>query len=109
MPSFTKLWVDDVRPLPDDFDSGEWTTARTFHEAIVKLDLIEFDEVSLDHDLASFYGNVEMTGTNIVGWLAERKHDGNHVPSVYHIHSDNPVGRRSMTALIQTYLQEDFR
>lgn len=109
MSGFKKLWVDDVRPLPAEFSHTEWTIARTFHEAVMKLELIEFEEVSLDHDLASFYGNVEMTGTNLVGWLAERKHNGLHTPKRYRIHSDNPVGRQSMATLIKTYLQNDFR
>ena len=46
MVGFTKLFVDDLRHLPD---GPEWTLARTFHEAIFKLELLQFEEVSLDH------------------------------------------------------------
>lgn len=100
MSTYTKLWVDDIRQPPSD----EWTIARSFHEAIVKLELIDFQEVSLDHDIASFYGNREMTGHDIVNWLVQRKMDGKHVPPIIKVHSANPVGVDNMEALIDRYL-----
>lgn len=108
MSGFMKLYVDDERPLPDIYDSHEWTTARSFHEAIVKLELINFDEVSLDHDIASFYGNKELTGYDILMWLCQRKYEGMyHVPAKIHIHTANPVGRDNMQALLDQYFPEN--
>lgn len=101
--SFHGLYVDDIRDLPKKFGSG-WCSARSFHEAILKLELIDFDEVSLDHDIASFYGNKEMTGYDILLWMVQRKMDGKHVPTTIHVHSANPVGVERMEGVIKRYL-----
>lgn len=100
MSTFRKLWVDDERPVPGE----EWTSARSFHEAILKLELLEFDEVSLDHDLACFYNGKELTGYDVLMWLVERKVEGtHHVPVRVYVHSANPVGRDRMQAVIDRY------
>lgn len=98
------LWVDDQRPIPADLVARGWCGARSFHEAIFKLELFEFEEVSLDHDLASFYGNKEMTGMDIVWWLVTRKQQGLYVPPVIHVHSANPVGHAWMVDAIKRFL-----
>lgn len=86
-----KLYVDDLRPCPEG-----WDVARNFHEAIVMLEAVQYDEVSLDHDIASFYGNKEMTGNDVLQYLIMRKMEGHHTPSVVHVHSANPVGIKKM-------------
>ncbi len=106
MATFNALWIDDLRPVPEDTDEYIWTTARSFHEAVTKLELIEFDLVSFDHDIASFYGHKEMTGYDIALWLAGRKNDGHTIPSDYQIHSANPVGRNNIQSVIDRYLKE---
>lgn len=60
------------------------------------LEAVAYDEVSLDHDIASFYGNKEMTGNDVLQYLIMRKLDGHHTPSVVHVHSANPVGVKKM-------------
>ena len=102
MSGFTALWVDDVRPIPSDYGS-EWCSARNAYEALLKLEIIEFQIVSLDHDLATFVGNKELTGYDILIWLVERKISGKYVPEVIRVHSANPVGRDRMNAVIQQY------
>lgn len=102
---FKGLWVDDVRPLPTEL--SDWTTATSFHEAIVKLELLEFEELSLDHDLASFYGHREMTGYDIALWLADRKEQNLYIPPIIKVHSANPVGRKNIEAVIKRYLIND--
>lgn len=104
MSSFTGLWVDDARPIPESLITQGWTRARSFHEAIVKLELLEFQEISLDHDLGSFYGNKEMTGQDIVWWLVMRKNEGLYIPSKINVHSANPAGARVMLSIIQQHL-----
>lgn len=104
MDKFNALWIDDERPLPDDDDTMAWTSARSFHEAILKLELLEFDYVSFDHDLASFYGHKEMTGYDVALWLVQRKIDGHHVPTQFNVHSANPVGRDRIQGVIESYL-----
>ena len=101
---YAGLYVDDCRELPETLQEAGWTRARSFHEAIVKLELIEFKELSLDHDLASFYGYTELTGYHIVKWLVQRKQDGFYVPPKIYIHSANPVGCENMQAMIDRYL-----
>ena len=102
MSGFTSLWVDDTRPIPSDCGS-EWCSARTAWEALLKLELIPFDVVSLDHDLASMVGNKELTGYDILVWLVSRKLDGLQVPSVVRVHSANPVGVDRMRKTIEKY------
>lgn len=93
-----RLYVDDLRPCPDG-----WDVARNFHEAIVKLETREYDEVSLDHDIASFYGNKEMTGRDILNWLIARKLEGDNTPEIVRVHSANPVGCATMEEDINRY------
>jgi hypothetical protein len=93
-----RLYVDDLRPCPKG-----WCLARNFHEAIFLLEQCEWDEVSLDHDIASFYGNKEMTGRDILNWLIARKLDGLYTPKIVKVHSANVVGCATMEADIQKY------
>ena len=43
-----KLFVDDIRNAPDD----TWILERTITGAIRKLSMMQFDVVSLDHDIS---------------------------------------------------------
>lgn len=101
---FENLYIDDLRELPPEYQSSEWTISRTAWEALTKLELIEFQIVSLDHDLASFVGNREITGYDIALWLAERKNNGLYVPPVVRVHSANSVGNQNIQAVIDRYL-----
>lgn len=101
---FNALWIDDERPSPADDDEWCWTRAYSFHEAVFKLELLNFDRVSFDHDLASFYGHREMTGYDVALWLVQRKMDGLHVPTQYTVHSANPVGHERIQGVIDRYL-----
>lgn len=93
-----RLYVDDLRPCPEG-----WDVARNFHQAIVMLETTKYDEVSLDHDIASFYGNKEMTGNDVLQYLIMRKLEGHHTPTSVLVHSANPVGRQKMLADIARY------
>ena len=99
---YTSLWVDDTRPIPSDC-GPEWTSARTAYEALLKLELLQFESVSLDHDLATFVGNVELTGYDILMWLVERKMRGEYVPPNVKVHCANPVGRQKMQQVISQH------
>lgn len=101
---FNALFVDDVRDMPEDCEQYTWTIARTAWEALIKLELIEFEVLSLDHDLASFVGNKELTGADIAVWLAKRSHDGKYVPPDIRIHSANPVGAKNIDEIVRRYL-----
>ena len=101
---YNALWIDDVRPQPDDDDVFVWANARSFHEAIVKLELLDIDHVSFDHDLASFYGDREMTGYDIAMWLAAQQEQGETIPTSFDVHSQNPVGVQRIQGVIDRYL-----
>lgn len=95
-----KLYVDDLRPAPA---GSNWEVARNFHEAIYMLEKNEYEMVSLDHDIASFYGNKEMTGYDVLMWLVARKLEGGYTPSTVVVHSANPVGIAKMNDTIKKY------
>jgi len=103
------LYVDDLRTLPESYPSDKWDVARSFHEAIYLLEKYDYEILSLDHDIASFYGAREMTGYDIALWLAQRKQDNKHVPSTILVHSANPVGRDNILSTIDRYLTGDKR
>lgn len=111
-----KLYLDDVRGLPDD----SWTLARTAEEAkeLLATGLVEY--ASLDHDLgecdecsksfpARAYAIVtqtchhRMTGYDLVKWMALNDHWPKNKPSV---HSANIVGKANMLAFIERYFHK---
>lgn len=96
------LYVDDLRDPPEG-DGIEWIVTRNFHMAICWLEGTPFKVVSLDHDIASFYGNKEMTGRDILNWLIARKLEGGYTPAIVRVHSANPVGCATMEEDIQRY------
>ena len=98
------LYVDDIRDRPS-WCVGEWVTARNYDEAIQLLTDNEYDELSLDHDIASFdVDGRERTGYDIALWLAERNHNGEYVPPKIYCHSANPVGVKNILGVIERYL-----
>jgi len=97
------LFVDDLRWPPTD-QRDRTTIARSYKEAIDLLSQHQFEEVSLDHDIASFVGGKEKTGYDIALWLAERRVNGQYVPPIIKCHSANPVGRRNIEAVVSRYL-----
>jgi len=91
-----KIWIDDIRPAPDN-----WIWAQNYDEAI---DLIartkEIDEISFDHDL----GYDSPTGYTIICQIEECIAMGfwdGKIPK-FHIHSDNPVGRANIQRAIDS-------
>lgn len=100
----TKLWIDDVRPAPDD----SWDIARTYNEAIEKLKKFHYNTISFDHDLGDFREDGrEMTGYDILMWVVERLQNdlaGERLPTQYNVHSANPVAQQRMNGVIERYL-----
>lgn len=87
-----KLWVDDLRPRPDE----SWGLVKTSKEALAVLK--EFpgfvSEISLDHDLG---GND--TTRSIVRWMAAN----DEWPDIVRVHTQNPVGREWLEGMIERY------
>ena len=87
-----KLWLDDIRPAPDD----SWVWVRSVNkakDAIEKADLVEF--IDIDHDLGCYYYDGG-DGIRLLDWLEATDRSCS-----IHIHSMNPVGVQNMRAIIQ--------
>lgn len=85
-----KLWVDDLRPMPDGFDAH----AKTAQEAIRYLETRDVKKISLDHDLGS--DSQYETGYFVACWIELAAHN-KWIPKLqWEVHSANPVGRRNI-------------
>lgn len=83
------LLIDDVRDL-----NGATVIARNFWEGIKQLEINgPWDELWLDHDLASYDGNRERTGYDIMLFLEQFPM---HKPEKIVFVTSNPVGRQRM-------------
>lgn len=98
------LWVDDMRDPPQDLIVD---IARTYNEAVGLMQMHDYDEVYLDHDLGDWMNTEgEKTGYSFVCWMVQRKQDGLHVPTKYHYLTANPIGRDRMKGTVERYLLE---
>lgn len=92
-----KLWVDDLRPPPDD--TWEWVTNpwRAIGKIVGKMqcDESKFKVMSLDHDLGG-----DLTSRPIVLFLCEYD---DYWPVEVYVHSQNPVGVSWLTGMIERY------
>lgn len=88
-----KLWVDDMRPPPDETWHWETNSAdalRCLQDACVS-------EISLDHDL----GGIDTTRP-LVTWMAME----NHWPKMIYVHTANPVGGEWLMGTCERYAPE---
>jgi hypothetical protein len=80
-----KLWLDDIRPMPEGYD----VHVKTAEGAIMSLQTGMFDHISFDHDL----GDVdEKTGYDVAKWIEKMAYYKKIKPMTYAIHSANPIG-----------------
>jgi hypothetical protein len=104
-----KIWLDDLRPAPDD----SWTWVKTSAEALsllrdyyaadVGLAPINSDPItvmSFDHDLG---GND--TSRPVMMWLAE--YGGDRWPDAVLVHSMNPIGQEYLIG-VATQFAPDY-
>lgn len=83
-----RVWVDDVRPKPDDYDvwlKNADVTIRTLRTCCVT-------HLSLDHDL----GDDVKTGYDVAKFIEEAAYKKILAPLEVVVHSANPVGRRNI-------------
>jgi len=85
-----KIWLDDMRPKPPEFDVHCFTA----HEAIALIKTKLVSKISLDHDL----GNDLTCGTgHDVAKYIEMAAYHDEIPRLkWFLHTANPVGRRNM-------------
>lgn len=101
----TKLYVDDLRPLPDD----TYDLARSYDEA---LKYIKYNGIppfiSFDHDLGvDEKDNLLPTGYDFAKWLVEMDMDNIYTfPKSFdfYVHSANPVGKANIENYLNNYL-----
>lgn len=88
-----RLWLDDIREIPDDFD--HW--AKTAQEAIHAMVYYRITHISFDHDL----GHDTKTGYTVAKWIEMQAFNGWLAPITWQIHSANPVGRKNIQAAME--------
>jgi hypothetical protein len=86
-----KLWLDDERPMPADYDV--WV--RTAETAITSLRTGLVTHISLDHDLGA-----EKTGYDVAKFIEEGAYHGTLAPLTAVVHSANAVGRKNIQSAI---------
>ena len=92
-----KLFVDDVRPAPDD-----WFLVTEIEPAITLLEAGIVTDLSLDHDL----GEDKQTGYDLMNWIEEQVHTNEYfkLPEIS-FHTSNPAGRKNMVAAYKSILK----
>lgn len=104
-----KIWVDDVRPMPEGYD--KW--CKTTNEAIQYLwnlgvAFIPIDLLDMDHDA----GDYAWDGGDYIKILDWYESMLSTYPrpriKAFHFHSMNPVGIQNMRAIIQKYGWEEI-
>ena len=102
-----KLFIDDLRPIPDD----SWVVVRSCQEACDYVSKHGVPSIiSFDHDLGIKPDGTEESAFTFAKWLVEQDLDGKIDLSkdfTFKIHSANPVGRKNIEGLLQGYL--DFK
>jgi hypothetical protein len=88
-----RVWVDDVRPKPDDYDV--WI--KDPDVAIRTLRTCGVTHLSLDHDL----GDDVKTGYDIAKFIEEAAYKKILAPLEVVVHSANPVGRRNIERALE--------
>lgn len=103
-----KLWVDDARPAPAD-----WQLATSYEQAIAVLKSGQVVKVSLDYDLyleekettasgiaIATKNDKAMSGYDVAQWIEKAVSDGRFSAPLMRCHSANPTGQRLITAVI---------
>lgn len=91
-----KLWIDDVRPAPKDYDY--WITSVAVAKDMIEgceRKSITIDLIDIDHD-AGAYAIMGGDYIKLLDWLEET---GRNYP--IRIHSMNPVGVANMRRIIE--------
>lgn len=90
-----KLYIDDVRPVPDGWDLAL--------NSMVAIEMLRYrvsvgtpyTHVSFDHDLGG-----DDTTRKVVMWMIENDHP----PVEWIVHSANPVGKEWLEGTLSRYL-----
>lgn len=101
-----KIWVDDERKIPDDYDYQFFTVDNAIACIKQGYHFNDILEVSLDHDAGDYvWGGGDYI--KILEYLEEECFVDNNWSSyvrdniTFHLHTANPVGRANMRRIIQ--------
>lgn len=99
-----KLWIDDIRPAPEDYvwvktvNDAKNIIQHSFtygYEVSWKIVYDKITVIDIDHD-AGFYANEGGDYIKLLDWLEE-----NNISIPIRIHSMNPVGVQNMRKIIE--------
>lgn len=101
-----KIYLDDVRDLPEEFD--DWVVVRSAEEAlhlIASKGLENIEAISFDHDL----GEDCMSGYDLASIIEEMVYGGEFasIPKLF-IHSANPVGAKNLIACFNSIWRKQY-
>jgi hypothetical protein len=91
-----KLYVDDVRPIPDG-----WTGARTVEEAVRILESDSVEELSLDYMIGDSPENNFSPVARFVVTLPPEKR-----PRLVRLHTSSPSGARVLESILRGHVGE---
>lgn len=97
-----KIFLDDER-MPAGAFMSDCMIARTYDEAVALVKQHGFPEfVSFDHDLGE-----RKTGYDFAKYLVDLDLETNTMPSDFwfYVHSQNPIGARSIMQYLDSYLK----
>jgi hypothetical protein len=94
------IWLDNSRPVPDGWVGAETAAACIGKIMSLDLDKVEFNILSLDHDL----GNDKPTGTDFCKSFI--KHP-DRFPNIIYLHTANPKGRDRMEKMLSECIKEN--
>ena len=83
-----RLWLDDRRPMPPDFDI--W--AKTVDEAKAILSKGDVNFISFDNDLGE-----DQEGRHLAAWIEENAFHGKIGKMDWQVHSANPIGAQDIS------------
>ena len=97
-----RIWIDDVRPKPADYDLAFHSVKKVFSYLASIKDGSASILLDFDHDA----GDCSCDGGDcirIIDWIEDIgfAFDNPEVRIVFRIHSENPVGRANMQRIIQ--------
>ena len=106
-----KIWVDDERPAPKDYDLAAKSVCEAIMALTISANAQTNDEeilLDLDHDAGEYrrYGGDYITILHFLEYI--NKTVEGKVTILVHLHSANPVGVKNMRAVINacSYLKE---
>ena len=95
-----KIWIDDVRAMPDPSYTRHITSVDEALSFIDRVGIRNISLIDLDHDAGEFY-NQGGDYIKILDYIEELQYNGEKINTKFRIHSMNSVGAIKMRYIIQ--------